>query len=700
MNMSNKAISKYGTGLLAVLLFTLCTLLRCRSVDAVPGAYPLAAAEREQELDENQALPLAQAREPLAATSSASGWIELADENSLAPLQAGGLWMQELDEEYAEPFEVETRQPLTPSRMIPCQIFARVPGYVPFSGRLTPRSGANVLLLERAGSLEVKMVSLGGNPVEGCEVGLFLDRERDDGAGKEISRTSAKPVRELIYTPRGWMQARRGLGRSDWPKTLGPEDWDAPIRPTSADGLATWTDIPAASGYRWFVVSTFHAEVEPPHEQKRLEDLGDRVRTSAPPPPGLSGRFDITAGETLRLTGTLLAGATVRGRVECPAAKRAAVVTLYSVDRAAENTGHQVVSFDETEDQPCDPDGAFEFTNLRPGVWAVRAWWEEEERDYFFTCATFLLEAGANLDLGLLHPLAGDSLEVAIGIADQYGIPQAPEVVYSPRIDSLGANLSITVMPDSGIATQMVSGYFFVPFGEIFRIHGLVPGRVFVGADPSPHLTVDPTRVGSLGGVRPEGLEVGSMDFVYLELRATMGKARPLVLRNEQGQQILPPAIWVRELGTERVFSATAQRLEPTAAGRQQALNLPDGSYEFLCKFTSPGAPQGFSARARATFDGSDRGPIEFDARPAVSVSGVLRDSSGAALPNQELVWGLEDWSLDPENPVFAATTDSQGAFVLAEIPASTALRSSRAGCDLPPFAPGRHEGLVLTTTQ
>lgn len=700
MKKSNKALSMYGAGLLAVLLFTLGVLLCYPSGDGVPGANTVAAAEREQELDENQALPLAVTREPLAASPAASGWVELADENSLAPLQAEGLWIQPLDGELAEPFQVETRQPLTSSRMVPCRIFARVPGYVPFSGRLTPRPGANVLLLERAGSLEVKMVSLAGDPVEDFEVGLFLDREGDDGASEETLLTSAKPDRELTYTPRGWMQARRVLGGSDWPKTLGPGGWDAPTRLTSADGLATWKDIPAASGYRWFVFPAFHAEVEPPHEQKRLEDLGDRVRTSTPPPPGLSGRFDITAGETLRLTGTLLAAARVRGRVECPAAKRPAVVTLYSVDRAAENTGHQVVSFDEAEDQPCDPDGAFEFTDLRPGIWAVRAWWEEEERDYFFTCATFLLEAGADLDLGLLHPLAGESLEVAIGIADPHGVPQAPEVVYWPRSDSLGANLSITVMPESGIATQMISGYFFVPFGEIFRIHGLLPGRVFVGADPSPHLTVDPTRVGSLGGVRPEGFEVGSMDFVYLELRATMGTARPLVLRNEQGQPILPPAIWVRELGTERVFSAMAQRLESTAAGRQQVLNLPNGSYEFLCRFTSPGAPQGFSAQARATFGGSDRSPIELDARPAVSISGVLRDSSGAALPNQDLVWGLEGWSLDPENPIFAATTDSQGTFVLAEIPASTALHSSRAGCDLPPLAAGRHEGLVLTTTK
>ncbi len=711
MTMSRNPISKYCVRLVPFLVVAgLCLLLNHEPGDEHGlRAQEVPAAERKEELgDVSQSLPTLGAREPLGGALTDAGWIELADEESLAPLEPERLWMQLLDEGRNEPFPVEAREPLSPERMAPSRVLARVPGYVPFSGRLTPRAGANVLLLKRAGGLEVKILDTAGRPVEDCVVRLFLDQGGNENLlaernsififPDEFTGTSAKTVHELIHTPRGWVQSQEAAGKSDWLKTFEQGDWDSSVRRTSADGRATWTDIPALEGYRWYVEPLPYVEVEPPHERSRLEEVGDHVRTSIPPPPGLSGRFEITAGATLRLAGTLLAAARVHGRIDCPSAKGAAVVSLYSVDRAGGNTGPEVVSFDEARSQRSGPEGAFEFVDARPGIWAVRAWWEEE-RNYFFTCATFRLEAGADLDLGMLHPLAGESLEIAIGIADQNGVPQAPEVVYSATSDQLNAHLSITAVPDSGLATQIVYGYFPLAFGEIFRIHGLQPGRVYLSADPSPGLTLDPARVGGIVGVHPEGFAVGSTDFVFLELTARMGTARPLLLRNEQGDDVLAPAIWVRDLGSDRVSSVRPHRLDPTGAERGQALNLHSGSYELLCKFRTGDSPQGVSARASVIFDDTDRGPIELDVRPAVSVSGVLRDSSGAGIPDENLVWALKGWALDPDNPVFAATTDSQGAFVLGEIPAHAALRCSRAGCDLPPLAPGKHEGLVLTTT-
>jgi hypothetical protein len=672
-----------------------------------PRSGAVAAADRRAELAErNRSVAPLPGREPLGGVSSDAGWIDLADEARLAPLESGRVWMQQLDVADAELLPIELREPLPPERMAASRILAWVPGYVPYSGRLTPHAGANVLLMKRAGSVEIRIVDSAGRPLEDCEVGLFLDEGVEPWLAERKTlfpevRGDPRALRadELIDTPRGWVQSNEAVGRLGAPKVFELRAWDSPVRRTTVDGVATWSDIPALEGYRWYLATPLHVEVEPPHEHMRLQEVADAVLTSIAPPPGLSGRFEVAAGEIVRLTGTLLAPARVHGRVDCPSARRPAVVKLYSVDRAGGSTAPETVAFDEASSQRSGPDGRFEFADVRPGIHAVRAWWEEEERDYFFTCATFRLEPGADLDLGVLRALQGASLEVAIGITDQSGVPQAPEMVFSAPGDRLDAHLSITAVPDSGLATHMVHGYFPVPFGELFRIHGLQPGRAYVGAEPSPGLVIDPTRVGALAGAPPVRVEVGSTDFLYLELTATMGTARPLRLRNERGDEILAPAIWVRDLQSGRVSTMRPHRLGTAPADAPRAVNLPAGSYELLCKLTTGDSPHGLAARASVSFDGMDRSQIELDARPAVSVSGVLRDSSGAVIPDQHLIWALEGWPLDPDNAVFGATTDSEGVFVLSEIPAHTALRGSRAGCDLPPLAPGEHEGLVLTTT-
>jgi hypothetical protein len=710
---TKKSISKYCLELLPLLFVAGICLVLFRSLQSERGPAPrdVTAADRKQEMvDELQSPNSLKAREVMGRVPPDAGWIELADKENLAALEPKRLWLQRLDEPLAVPISIAVREPLSHDQLVASRVFAWVPGYTPFSGQLTPRSGPNALLLNRAGSLQVRIVDVAGRPVDDCEVSLFLDDGDDElRLAEGHSIFSNEPVdtsRELIDTPRGWVQSQHAVDTAAWPTGFEQSDWNASARRTSVDGLATWTDLPPREGYRWFVAPPLHAQVDPPHERKRLVEVSDYVQSSSPPPLGLSGRFDITAGQTLQLEGTLLAPAIVRGRVHCPLAATAAVIKLYSVDRAGGTTAPQTTAFDEAQSQLCASDGAFQFPDLRPGIWAVRAWWTEGELDYYYTCETFKLEPGADLDLGVLRALEGQTLEVAIGIADQDGVAQAPEAIYSSPRDRLDAHLTITVMPDSGLATHMVSGYFPVPFGEIFRIHGVQPGRAHVGAEPSPGLSVDPSRVGSIVGTHPSGFTVGSTDFVYLELRARMGTARRLLMRNDRGVEITAPAVWVRDLGSNRVSSVRPNRLGSSAASgeapsaeRRQSLNLPDGSYELVCKYTTKTNPNGFVARASAIFDGTDSGPIELDAQPAVSVSGVLRDNSGAAIPNQSLYWRLEGWELDSDNAIFGATTDEHGAFVLNEVPAHTALRCSSLGCDLPPLAPGIHRGLVLTTT-
>src|SRR5262249_36094720 len=151
------------------------------------------------------------------------------------------------------------------------------------------------------------------------------------------------------------------------------------------------------------------------------EEVGKELRVQPPAREGLSGTFEIAAAQRLELSGTVLSAAGVRGRIACAEPDAPVRVGLYRVTVGGGHTSKRGVRFDEEEPKQVGGDGEFEFTDLRPAVWMVRAWWTERSRDLYFTGRTFQLTPGSDLDLGLLHPLTGDELEVTLGIVDEKG---------------------------------------------------------------------------------------------------------------------------------------------------------------------------------------------------------------------------------------------------------------------------------------
>lgn len=199
----------------------------------------------------------------------------------------------------------------------------------------------------------------------------------------------------------------------------------------------------------------------------------------------------------------------------------------------------------------------------------VRAWWAEG-LDLHSTGQTFELAPGTELDLGLLQPLTGDTLEVTLGIVDSDGQELDPAQVYAGAGSTPFANLSLMALPADGDAVHMLAGLLPLPFGVRFRIHGLQPGRVLASVQPGEGLVMDPIRVSKLEGMQAESFEVGSRRALELALVAHLGSGRPLVVRAPSGLELAVPSVWVHDLaaGTASLVSTRPGLGEEHGAGR------------------------------------------------------------------------------------------------------------------------------------
>ncbi len=585
-----------------------------------------------------------------------------------------------------------------------CEIRASAPGHVPLAGSFELAPGENRILMPCAGDLRVVLRDGSGAPVSGVELVLIAPSAAGPSAAvaREVEPSVATldgQMPALVRTAAGWTPSEnRGAldGEASTP-TASADLVRSRKRATDAAGCAVWSDLAPLAGYRWAVATPRHVEVSPPHEQRRFEEVSGELRVSgSSAPEGVSGRFEIAAGLCLELSGTLVSGASVHGEIASSSAP--ARVVLYRVEQSSGTTAERGVSFESKHVQLTAADGAFEFADVQPGTWMLRAWWLEHDSDLHFAAQAFELTPGSRLDLGTIAVLAGAALDVTIGLQDPAGKAIDPIDVYSEIAPF--AQLSIEVMPADGDASHLLSGLLPLPFGKSFRVHGLQPGRVYVCAQPGPGLVLDARRVSRVDGAQPAPFDVGARDSIELALVAHVGRSRPLVVSSPDGEGVIASAVWVHDLETRRVWLARTRTAPDALGGEECALTLPDGTYDLWCKLTiDSDRPEGLVGSVRATFGAGQTTPVQIALRRGARISGVVRDADGRPAAGRTLAWSCEDWPLGADAlPLYSATTDERGVFELREVPPGTRLWGEAPGTDMAAFDAGAHAGVEIVT--
>jgi hypothetical protein len=541
--------------------------------------------------------------------------------------------------------------------------------------------------------LRIVVRDVAGAPVGGAALVLITPRVGEPSYGE---------MPALLETLAGWTPSDARVAPDDG--ALAASAWDRAARSservTDASGCAFWSDLPPLPGYRWVVTAPAHVEVSPPNERQRFEEVDGALRvrdTSAP--EGVSGRFEISAGRCLELSGTVVSGASVRGRIESTG--EPARVLLYRVQESPGIAAKRGLCFESRHVLMTKADGSFEFTDVQPGTWMLRSWWLKDESDLHFAAVAFGLTPGSDLDLGAIPALAGATLDVAVGLQDLAGNPFAPADVYPASEPAPFAQLSFNVLPADGDANHLMSGLLPVPFGKTLRVHGLQPGRVYMVAQPGPGLVLDAARVSRVESAQPEPFDVGATESIELALVAHLGQSRPLVLSTPGGESLTTPWVWVREIETGKVWQADTRTVPDAGDGESCVLTLPDGTYDLWCRLTiaSEGS-EGLVGSARATFGAGQPTPVEIALRRAAKISGVVRDADGKPIAHRTLAWTCEDWPLGADAmPLYSVTTDERGAFALAAVPPGTRLWGEEPGTDLAPVDAGVHAGVEIVTS-
>jgi hypothetical protein len=627
----------------------------------------------------------------------ASAWLKFLDEETLKPLEPVELALDQHDGEERRAQSIDAGRS--------CDLQVAVAGYVPLSATFVPEEGENRVLLQRAGSVTIVLRDREGQPVEGVSVTLLPPSATERGLGaRGLESVPLDPgPRKLMRTPLGWTLCEEPILLSDGEVAPAAcsEILSKRSRTTDSSGTATWDGLAALDGYRWAVAPPRHADLTPPHEKKRFEEAGPELLVGSPPPEGVSGRFEVKGGERLKLEGVVLSGASVFGRIACSAADGPACVTLFKVSAGGGSTATQAMSFDAVAARDAEEDGGFRFDDIRPGTWLVRAWWVEGGRDFYFVARAFRLDAGADLDLGVLTALDGMSLAVSLGIEDSDGQVLDPTLVYPEDELVPFAVLSIHVNPTSGNVAHLTSGLMALPLGETYRFHGLQPGMVFADLQPGPGLAPDAEWVCSLSAAQPAPFEVGTQEELRLALVAHTGVARAMVVRDPSGEALSVAALWVHDLATGRLTWVTTHPSDCEEGGASQQLTLPPGTYHLWCKVSTDEQPAGLVGTARATFARGNDDNIEIVLQPAASITAIVRDRSGRPVAHRNLAWTCEDWPTGGrQGSLYSAVTDGQGNFTLPEMPVGMRLLGAEPGTDLLALQPGALPRVELSLTR
>jgi hypothetical protein len=380
------------------------------------------------------------------------------------------------------------------------------PGHFVCTTTLECVRGVNVIAVEPCATLEVRLVRADGSPVPGVKLSLVppLAPPRMWGDGWQQMLRGAFADRESRRRAlEAWATSRAARGEDPSAPLPGLEEedlWADPaiadfvteancIRTTDDEGVAVWSRMPLASGYRWGVLSTHAVRVEPANELRRLESHLDgtiTMRTDAP--LKLSGRIELAPGVTKRITAGALANGSVTGTIDFHGATaRDAHVRLLDA-HAPDGARPDVLERQVAADLSLSDAGRFLFEGVAPGLELVRAFWWTEDWRVHTAAVEFELAEGEVKDLGRIVEREGSSLTLRARLCDAQGRDVPLADVFEDELPTL--TLLVGVSANSRRATDRFWESFEVPVGRPFTVLGVQPGYLMLQASPGSRFHV------------------------------------------------------------------------------------------------------------------------------------------------------------------------------------------------------------------
>ena len=611
-----------------------------------------------------------------------------------------------------------------------------------------PAGGLDVVLIPAA-ELELRFRDVDGQPVEGVvarllppvvegpELGAQWRRELDPGTGAGRSETRyawAPPDRVPDRAPTGardqqeatW-PAAPGLRRRFDPRAeaLGEElEW---TRSSGADGRVLWEGLPPGSGWRWGLVSEHRMALEPGHEALRVPVTsgGLLVIGSGRAPADLSGRIELRPGERTAFELTVRREGSVRGRLPRSGGPSSgpAQVKIYHGVRRPLSDGRTVEGEELEAFTTSDTSGRFAFEGLAPGTKLLRAYWVEEPLDYRFAALQFELPDGASVDLGVVLPLVGSTVEGVVRLVEAGGGPIGQDELFGTH-EALPIVLELNTLGRPHDEERRIFEQVGVPLGAPFRLHGVPPGTLHAWAAPAPErwpALLDPGTTRLHRRALAE-LEVPTHEPLELDLRVERLVERELRVRFPAGVEPVGLHAYLLPAGGGSI--RRERLLLPHGAGRAEVsegalrgrLRLAPGRWHLLVRpddggglfATIPGIggrawrPDELpSLFAQATVEvGPQRNaPIELDLRPAASLAGLLLGPGGRPRPGGLVILACEPWaSATGGSRPFWSKADAEGRFHLGGLVPDASYAGPGGGPPVATGPPGSLREVVVTS--
>ena len=251
---------------------------------------------------------------------------------------------------------------------------------------------------------------------------------------------------------------------------------------TDSAGVAEFSDLVPASGYRFGVVTSLEVDVEPPHEgraaRKGVDGIVVDSRRSGRAPLGLSGPIHIEAGVETQCSTTAYVATAVRGWLEPQEGAiedvQAHLRSIEDVDLDGDGTPEYSQRLVDAV-QSLDPDGAFDFIGVRGDQWKeLSGFWSSMSGgilQYWFYREIFYCKAGQAHDLGYLQPKDGATVSGHVQFTDSDGHRMSlAEVFVDPGV-------SPRIVVDVEGASSAVGGLFELDIDVPFAFHGLDAGE-------------------------------------------------------------------------------------------------------------------------------------------------------------------------------------------------------------------------------
>jgi hypothetical protein len=390
-------------------------------------------------------------------------------------------------------------------------------GYVGVRGVYTIAPQGGIFPLSRSGSLEIRFVDEQGYPVENADALLLppvaAGPEWGDQWQREFDWNELETYdflfEELLageIFPSGQpsdlkkRQMKRLFSDDPGMDSSGKRTISSKIRAASrrmhwrkvaADsGRILWTELSAGDGYRWGLLSEQNLAVTPEHEDQGKEYIPVRNgwKSGKKPPTGLSGMFSIRAGETTRLTIRIYGVTSVRGELVpgMGTFPETAVVRLYHRRQMTHQGVSPLTLVEQQAVVRTDSKGLFFFGSVNPGRKELTATWMDQAQNIYLYKTTFHLSPGESMDLGLIDPIKGESLQGVVNFQTDQGRVISTNELFG-RTYYLKATLAIHNQTKDTPDHLGLMEFLRIEMEKPFIIHGLQTKKWFLEVGQNYH---------------------------------------------------------------------------------------------------------------------------------------------------------------------------------------------------------------------